>query len=368
MNEARRFRQILVSRLLSFPGYGRYALIALMALVSFLINAAGDERQVFRLFIPGSIGGPDSRNNFVAESQAAGVSDDQLVLNSREALGGDIGVPEEFSGYFFVFEDSVAGWSNPIPGSLTWVPKRDEIMTYEVEEGDSAATIAAKFGISLNTLSWANDLRDGAEVQPGQKLVILPVSGVVHTVRPGDTLASIAGYYNVSSVKIAAMNKIIGPNGLTPGQKLVIPDGQPPGVRAETALGQGALRRSLVGTFRAPTTGWNWGRLHRNNAVDIADACGTPVYAAAAGFVTLAESKDNSDGWNQGYGYNIEIKHADATETRYAHLSAILVSSGAYVNQGDLIGTIGNTGQTDGPTGCHLHFEVHGAPNPFVRY
>ncbi|MFN7088407.1 MAG: M23 family metallopeptidase, partial [Candidatus Paceibacteria bacterium] len=52
----------------------------------------------------------------------------------------------------------------------------------------------------------------------------------------------------------------------------------------------------------------------------------------------------------------------------YAHLSAVLVSSGAYVNQGDIIGSIGNTGKTHGPTGCHVHFEVRGGANPFARY
>jgi len=105
------------------------------------------------------------------------------------------------------------------------------------------------------------------------------------------------------------------------------------------------------------------GKLHSNNAVDIANSCGTPVYAAHSGFVTEALDK----GWNSGYGSYLKISAPNGISTLYAHLSALFVSEGAYVNKGDMIGTIGNTGKVDGVSGCHLHFEVHGASNPFVK-
>ncbi|MFN7088408.1 MAG: M23 family metallopeptidase, partial [Candidatus Paceibacteria bacterium] len=65
------------------------------------------------------------------------------------------------------------------------------------------------------------------------------------------------------------------------------------------------LSTQSTGFFRAPTTGWNWGRLHRVNAVDIANACGTPVFAAASGFVVDARAS----GWTGGYGNLIRILH-----------------------------------------------------------
>jgi murein DD-endopeptidase MepM/ murein hydrolase activator NlpD len=109
--------------------------------------------------------------------------------------------------------------------------------------------------------------------------------------------------------------------------------------------------------------GLNWGQLHGNGAVDVANRCGTPVYAAASGLVTTALS----GGWNDGYGSYIIINHGQGIQTLYAHLSSLFVSEGAYVNQGDLIAAIGKTGEVHGVTGCHLHFEVHGAANPFAR-
>jgi len=115
--------------------------------------------------------------------------------------------------------------------------------------------------------------------------------------------------------------------------------------------------------FIIPTTGWNWGQLHYNNAVDIADSCGTPIYAATDGFVSESVSK----GWNNGYGQYIIIEHSNGSETLYSHLSQNTATAGKYVFQGELIGYMGNTGNTHGPTGCHLHFEVRGAKNPLAK-
>lgn len=116
--------------------------------------------------------------------------------------------------------------------------------------------------------------------------------------------------------------------------------------------------------FSPPTFGWNWGKLHNYNAVDIANSCGTPIYASAEGFII----ETNSDGdWNNGYGNDIIIEHTNNTQTLYSHLQKVLVRVGDHVKAKDLIGYMGNTGNTDGPTGCHLHFEVYGAKNPLAN-
>ena len=70
--------------------------------------------------------------------------------------------------------------------------------------------------------------------------------------------------------------------------------------------------------------------------------------ASNAGVVTRA-------GWGSGYGYVIYISHADGRETRYGHLSKILVKVGQSVSQGEKIALSGNTGVS---TGAHLHFEI----------
>lgn len=115
--------------------------------------------------------------------------------------------------------------------------------------------------------------------------------------------------------------------------------------------------------FNPPTIGWNWGKLHAYNAVDIANRCGTPIYASAEGFIT---SEDSNGDWNNGYGNFIIIEHTNNTQTLYAHLERSAISVGQHIKAKELIGYMGNTGNTDGPTGCHLHFEIHGAKNPLA--
>jgi murein DD-endopeptidase MepM/ murein hydrolase activator NlpD len=105
--------------------------------------------------------------------------------------------------------------------------------------------------------------------------------------------------------------------------------------------------------------GWRWGRMHKG--VDIANAIGTPIWAAADGEVISA-------GWNNGgYGNLVKLKHADGSVTLYAHNSRILVYEGQRVEQGELIAQMGSTGRS---TGSHLHFEIHpsgeGAVNPMA--
>lgn len=105
--------------------------------------------------------------------------------------------------------------------------------------------------------------------------------------------------------------------------------------------------------------GWRWGRMHQG--IDIAGPTGTPIVAAAAGVIQFA-------GWNSGgYGYLVEIRHADGSLTRYAHNSRLLVSQGERVEQGRAIALMGSTGYSTGP---HCHFEIHpagkGAVNPLA--
>ena len=132
----------------------------------------------------------------------------------------------------------------------------------------------------------------------------------------------------------------------------------------------------LDGYFIFPTTGFNRGKLHAYNAVDISrgDDCldeNIPVYAAASGVVSAAYPTQSAARYaNGGYGNNILLLHPNGVITRYAHLKSILVAAGQYVNQGSIIAFMGGYPGSPGSgnsTGCHLHFEVRDAKNPFVR-
>lgn len=132
----------------------------------------------------------------------------------------------------------------------------------------------------------------------------------------------------------------------------------------------------LDGYFIFPTSGFNRGRLHPYNAVDISrgDDClyeNIPVFAAASGVISETyPTSSNTRYANGGYGNNIELLHPNGVITRYAHLKNIMATAGQYVNQGSIIAFMGGYPRTSGAgnsTGCHLHFEVRGAKNPFIR-
>lgn len=118
--------------------------------------------------------------------------------------------------------------------------------------------------------------------------------------------------------------------------------------------GGGMFNKPAAGSYSSGY-GYRWGSLHAG--VDIANSIGTPVTAAASGVVISTNTE--FDGRMNGYGNVILVAHSingTTYTTLYAHLSSMSVSAGQAVGAGQVIGAIGNTGQSTGP---HLHFEIH---------
>jgi len=274
----------------------------------------------------------------------------------------------EEQNYYYVIEGSLLYSNNSPFGFYLPTIKRHGIINYVVKEGDTLGKIASDFGVSLNTLYWANSLKSGSLIKPGQELIILSISGVIHTVSKGDTLASIAKKYKANIEEIVAFNNLDKEKELTIGEKLIIPNGVlPTSVSIAKSIGLKPMTEDtsnwpdFKNYYAYPTSGgWNTGILHYYNAVDIVNSCGSPIYASAEGIIVEAKGNDS---YNGGYGNLIKIQHYNGTMTVYAHLSEVLVKEGEKVSQGQLIGRMGSTGKS---TGCHLHFEVRGAKNPFV--
>jgi murein DD-endopeptidase MepM/ murein hydrolase activator NlpD len=262
--------------------------------------------------------------------------------------------------------------------------ERSGVSQYTVQEGDLLSFIASDFGVSAQSIMWANNIKDPDSLTPGQVLRIPPVSGVIYTVKKGDSSASLAKKFAADEGRIIAFNHLPQDGTLAIGDEIIIPDGHPAAAPiAVPSVGTIDNRIRRVGTytaagsalaaqkfgylpdlgdyFRSPTTGYNWGILHDRNGIDVANSCGTGIYAAADGTVTTAIPS----GWNGGFGKYIKISHPNGTETLYGHLSKIVVQVGQVVGKGEKIGLMGTTGRS---TGCHLHFEVHGARNPLAKY
>lgn len=236
------------------------------------------------------------------------------------------------------------------------------ISTYLVKSGDTLSQIAQMFDVSVDTIVWSNDLTRGKSLTPGQTLVILPISGVSHSVGKGDTVASIAKKYSGDVRDIMSYNNLTENATLAVGDVILVPDGEiatPKAAPAKPKTSAGSAIASATGYFTRPLSGGvRTQGIHGYNGVDIAAPVGTPVYASAAGSVIVSRAS----GWNGGYGSYVVISHANGTQTLYAHLSGTEVGIGAGVAKGQLIGYVGNTGKSTGP---HLHFEVRGAKNPF---
>ncbi len=239
-----------------------------------------------------------------------------------------------------------------------------QISTYTVQEGDTLSFIASDYGVSVNTLIWANNLKDADSIRPDMELKIPPVTGVVHKVKKGDTVSALAKKYGVEADKIISFNFLPQEGDLREGQELIVPGGKLQAQSAPapvSAAKQFAYLPSLGDFFMLPAVGFNWGRIHGRNGVDVANSCGTLIYAAADGSVISAKTS----GWNGGFGNFLKILHSNGTETLYAHTGRLLATAGEYVVKGQQIAVMGSTGRS---TGCHLHFEVHGAKNPLAKY
>ena len=240
----------------------------------------------------------------------------------------------------------------------------DQISIYVVREGDNLSQIASMFNVSVNTIIWSNDINRGGKITPGQTLVILPISGVKYEVKKGDTVNSIAKKLGSDADEIIRFNDLPASGQLAEGQTIIVPNGEiapapsaKPGSKSNPV--RGANGPSYAGYYLRPIDGGRKSQgLHGYNGVDLADTCGTPVMASANGDVII----NREGGWNGGYGNYVVISHSNGTQTLYSHLSSNIVSAGWHVVKGQVIGYIGSTGKS---TGCHLHFEVRGAKNPF---
>lgn len=238
-------------------------------------------------------------------------------------------------------------------------PKNQSISIYVVKEGDTLSGIAHMFGVSVNTIKWANEIPPSGTIRIGQTLTILPITSVKHVVKKGDTLASIAKQYKADETEIANYNQIEG--SLAVGTEIIIPDGEiaAPTATKSVAVSGGASATVASGYYSHPVPGARRTQgVHGYNGVDLAAPIGTAVYAAAAGDVIIARS----GGYNGGYGSYVVIRHDNGTQTLYAHLSSVSVAVGETVGKGSVVGGVGNSGRS---TGAHLHFEVRGARNPF---
>lgn len=257
-----------------------------------------------------------------------------------------------------IIEDSFISPDNQKVRDDSRTIDEDQISVYVVRSGDTLPVIAKMFGVSVNTIRWGNDLKSD-KLTPGDTLVILPISGVQHTVKSGETLQAIVKQHKGDLDEVLQYNNLTLGAKLSIGDVIIIPDGEatvvvtskkPTTGSKSTPTYSGYYMRPIVGGIK--TQG-----VHGRNGVDLASVFGANILASAGGEVIIART-----GWNGGYGTYVVIKHGNGTQTLYAHMSSLSVKAGDRVTQGQIIGKMGSTGKS---TGVHVHFEIRGARNPF---
>lgn len=266
---------------------------------------------------------------------------------------------------------------------ITKDSQKNEI--YEVKSGDTLSTIANSHGLFVKEVLELNSgLSENTMLQIGDEIIItVPQPELtIRTVEQSTYEEAYFGeveyiyndsWYTTKSVvlqeeeagyhEVTAM--ITKQNGTEQSREII----------SEVVLKEPVCKKIEVGTQTPPTyikplsggrqtSGYGRrkaptkGASTNHRAIDWATPTGTAIWASCGGTVSVA-------GWQSGYGYVVYINHPDGNQTRYGHLSKILVSAGQKVKQGQKIALSGNTGRSTGP---HLHFElrVNGTPvNPY---
>jgi len=257
------------------------------------------------------------------------------------------------------------------------VTKDKEAKTiYEVQSGDSLSAISAKTGITIDEIINLNENLTSVNsvIRVGDELTVtvpkpeLSVNREEYIYYEGTYEAATIYQYNdswytttevtrqdPSSGYHKAVEKITYYNNEVVSSEVVMEE-----VVAEAIPRIVEKGTKIPPTYIRPISGGRLtdgfggrvstmaGMSSNHRGVDWGTPVGTSVVASCGGTVTQA-------GWLGTYGYCVFISHPDGKETRYAHLSKVLVSKGQYVSQGQKIALSGNTGASTGP---HLHFEI----------
>lgn len=288
----------------------------------------------------------------------ASADDSALSSSDPDAMWQD---PEEF-------EPLELSFLLPSPLTVSSRTVRTDLTTYTVRSGDTVTSIAAQYGVSPDSILWANSkLEDNPDfLSLGQTLNIPPVRGVLYTVQNGDTVAKIVAKFKGNQSAEAMTQALLKLDfnqsrhdlqaagyPLTAGQYLIVPGGSKPvtaGASTTAASKTTSKPRTALLRFGWPLAGritQSYWRSH--HAVDVAAPTGTAIRAANPGTVTFA-------GWDtHGYGNMVLISHVNGYITLYSHLSQFDVQAGTSVSKGQTIGRVGSTGHATGP---HLHFEI----------
>jgi murein DD-endopeptidase MepM/ murein hydrolase activator NlpD len=222
------------------------------------------------------------------------------------------------------------------------------IQVHAVQPGETILSIAARYGITPQTLAYNNGIKDTAQLRPGQTVVIPPIDAAIHVVQDGETLSSVAASFGADPNAVRLVNSVaFEPADVNVGRMLLIPmpEGRYPGFRLVVS----DAPRVFAPRIRWPTDGivtQLFSQVH--TGIDIAAPYGSPVVASDSGTVTEV-------GWRGPGGLSVCVLLDWGLEVCDYHLSATNVELGERVVVGQRIASVGSSGVSTGP---HVHWEA----------
>lgn len=225
----------LISKLLK-PLGGKFGPIGVAAVILFVLSLSfglPSQAKAPSAYFWGGFGAGGDEEVINGNSLTFNFTDDlsstsfSCFLNPRLSFPQGFGENWEEIPTIGLGQDTIFSYNSPLT-ILSSKNSRSEVITHTVVNGENPWTIAAFYGISANTVLWANNLSQWQYVRTGQELVILPVSGIRHQVKNGDTVEKIAQKYRAQAEKIITFNNLAADKGLELGEYLVVPDGEMP--------------------------------------------------------------------------------------------------------------------------------------------
>ena len=202
----------------------------------------------------------DNKEKIISRVKSHSVQNENGLLMAPLAMASSLSENEGIEATMLSDEDAkinqlqhqVLTASTP-PDAEELLEQGADVAVYLVEEGDSVSTIAKKFGITVNTILWANDIENASLIQPGDKIFILPVAGLKHVVKSGDTVKSIAKKYEADEQEIIAFNDLPANGAVEEGEELIIPGGEKEAPESLFFEERNYYGSGVAGSGRAPS-------------------------------------------------------------------------------------------------------------------
>lgn len=236
-------------------------------------------------------------------------------------------------------------------------PALSRFQRHQVQNGETLESIAQRYNLTPTTLVNMNPAVSNGQVTVGSEVQIPPYNGIVVEIPSGQTWRQVAEKYQVRADTLFEINGcqpdpriVFVPAGNVSPNPLIRQSSPPTDTQAISISG---YPLESVATVLMP---YSWqihpttGEVFFHSGMDLLAPVGSSVQAIAPGTIVFAEEQGS-------YGQLVIINHSGSLQSRYAHLNEIQVSVGEQVNQGDLLGTVGTTGEPTF-TEPHLHFEM----------